>query len=62
MEKNGNALVVECHDDAGTMKADLTKDRQTMFNLMSNAAKGPSRINFPFWLGRPGRSVERGLA
>ena len=25
-------------------------------------AKGPSRINFPFWSGRPGRSAERGLA
>lgn len=25
-------------------------------------AKGPARINFPIWSGRPGRSVERGLA
>jgi signal transduction histidine kinase len=37
--KNGNVLVVECPDDVGTMHADLTKVRQTLFNLLSNAAK-----------------------
>ena len=39
VEKNGNALVVACPDDIGTMHADLTKVRQTLFNLLSNAAK-----------------------
>jgi GAF domain-containing protein len=39
MDKNGNTLVVECPDDAGRMHADLTKVRQTLFNLLSNAAK-----------------------
>jgi signal transduction histidine kinase len=39
VEKNGNSLVVACSDDAGTMHADLTKVRQTLFNLLSNAAK-----------------------
>jgi signal transduction histidine kinase len=39
MEKNGNALVVDCREDVGTMQADQTKVRQTLFNLLSNAAK-----------------------
>ena len=39
MEKNGNTLVVSCPDDAGMMHADLTKVRQALFNLLSNASK-----------------------
>src|SRR3954467_7018504 len=39
MDKNGNALAVECAEDVGAMHADLPKVRQTLFNLMSNAAK-----------------------
>ena len=40
VEKNANTLVVRCaDDDLGTMHADLTKVRQTLFNLLSNAAK-----------------------
>jgi signal transduction histidine kinase len=39
MDKNANALVVECPADMGTMQADQTKVRQTLFNLLSNAAK-----------------------
>jgi signal transduction histidine kinase len=39
VEKNGNTLVVECAADLGTMRADQTKVRQTLFNLLSNAAK-----------------------
>jgi GAF domain-containing protein len=39
MDKNGNTLVVSCPDDIGEMHADLTKVRQTLFNLLSNAAK-----------------------
>jgi len=37
--KNGNALIVSCADDLGTMHADQTKVRQALFNLLSNAAK-----------------------
>jgi len=37
--KNGNALVIECAPDLGLMRADVTKVRQTLFNLLSNAAK-----------------------
>ena len=37
--KNGNRLEVECPPDLGTMRADVTKVRQTLFNLLSNASK-----------------------
>jgi signal transduction histidine kinase len=39
VETNGNRLVVEADDDLGVMRADLTKVRQALFNLLSNAAK-----------------------
>jgi len=39
VDKSGNTLVVACPDDVGTMQADLTKVRQTLFNLLSNASK-----------------------
>ncbi len=38
-QKNANELVLELDGDLGTMHSDLTKVRQTMFNLLSNAAK-----------------------
>jgi signal transduction histidine kinase/DNA-binding response OmpR family regulator/ligand-binding sensor domain-containing protein len=37
--KNGNRLEVNCPPDIGRMRADLTKVRQTLFNLLSNACK-----------------------
>jgi signal transduction histidine kinase/DNA-binding response OmpR family regulator/ligand-binding sensor domain-containing protein len=37
--KNGNKLEVDCPADLGTMHADVTKVRQTLFNLLSNASK-----------------------
>jgi len=39
VEKRANALVVECPPDAGTLRADLTRTRQVLFNLLSNACK-----------------------
>jgi signal transduction histidine kinase len=39
VEQHGNTLVVEAEDDLGVMHADLTKVRQCLFNLLSNAAK-----------------------
>ncbi len=39
IEKNGNTLTVNIPPDSGRMRADLTKVRQTLFNLLSNAAK-----------------------
>jgi len=37
--KNGNAFELCCPEDIGTMRTDLTKLRQTLFNLLSNACK-----------------------
>jgi signal transduction histidine kinase/CheY-like chemotaxis protein len=39
VEKNGNHLQVHCPEDSGNMHTDLTKVRQVLFNLLSNAAK-----------------------
>jgi signal transduction histidine kinase len=39
VEKNANTLEVHRADDLGTMHTDLTKVRQSLFNLLSNAAK-----------------------
>jgi len=39
IDKNGNALEVNCPDGIVTVHADLTKVRQALFNLLSNAAK-----------------------
>jgi signal transduction histidine kinase/DNA-binding response OmpR family regulator len=39
IEKNGNTFDVRVADDLGTMHADLTKVRQVLLNLLSNAAK-----------------------
>jgi signal transduction histidine kinase/CheY-like chemotaxis protein len=39
VEKNGNSLEVHCPEDCGSMRSDLTKVRQILFNLLSNASK-----------------------
>ena len=38
-EKNRNTLQVQCASDLGTMQADLSKVRQALRNLLSNACK-----------------------
>ncbi|MFC1811065.1 response regulator [Thermodesulfobacteriota bacterium] len=37
--KNENTLKVLCEDDIGSLHADMTKVRQSLFNLISNACK-----------------------
>ncbi len=39
VEKNGNTVEVYCPDNLDTMHADMTKVRQVLLNLLSNAAK-----------------------
>ncbi len=39
IERRKNRLVVDCPPQQGSMMADLTKVRQSLFNLLSNAAK-----------------------
>ncbi len=38
-EQNNNTLEIECPDDIGEMVCDLTKVRQALLNLLSNACK-----------------------
>ncbi|MCA1684891.1 MAG: PAS domain S-box protein, partial [Planctomycetia bacterium] len=38
-EKNGNTLELRCVGDLGTIHADMTKTRQALLNLLSNASK-----------------------
>ena len=39
VEKNANRLEIRCPAEIGALHADLTKMRQTLFNLLSNACK-----------------------
>lgn len=39
INKNENELVVDCSENLGTVQSDITKIRQCLFNLLSNAAK-----------------------
>jgi PAS domain S-box-containing protein len=39
VEKNRNTLILEANTDLGTMHSDLTKVRQSLLNLLSNASK-----------------------
>ena len=43
VEKNANAFEVHCDESLGTMSADMTKLRQGLFNLLSNASKFTER-------------------
>jgi signal transduction histidine kinase/DNA-binding response OmpR family regulator len=38
-DKGGNRLEIRCADDVGSVYADVTKVRQAVFNLLSNACK-----------------------
>jgi PAS domain S-box-containing protein len=39
MKKNGNTLAMDCPQDIGSLQTDLTKLKQSIINLLSNAAK-----------------------
>ncbi|MEO8432383.1 MAG: ATP-binding protein [Acidobacteriota bacterium] len=39
VQNNGNRLEVRCPDDIGALREDMTKVRQVLLNLLSNAAK-----------------------
>jgi len=50
--KNANRLEVRCPDEVGPMRADLTKVRQALFNLLSNACKFTDRGTISLVVGR----------
>jgi signal transduction histidine kinase/DNA-binding response OmpR family regulator len=52
IDKNHNRLEIHCVDDLGTMHADLTKVRQNLFNLLSNASKFTKNGNVALYITR----------
>jgi signal transduction histidine kinase len=57
VEQQGNAFAVECDRDAGRMRADRTKLRQSVLNLLSNAAKFTQQGTVTLRVGRDGEWV-----
>ena len=55
IEKNANAIQVNCADGLGAMRADLTKVRQALFNLLSNACKFTERGTITLGVAREKR-------
>lgn len=58
VEKNSNQLKVVCTQDLGSMQADLTKVRQSLFNLLSNACKFTQQGTITLTVSR-GRDEEK---
>lgn len=56
--KNTNTFVVERGPNLGTMRADATKVRQTVFNLLSNAAKFTQNGTITLAISRDGDWLE----
>jgi PAS domain S-box-containing protein len=58
VEKNANTLEFHYADNLGSMVADLTKTRQTLFNLLSNACKFTENGKITLTVERKGRPEE----
>jgi signal transduction histidine kinase/DNA-binding response OmpR family regulator len=52
IEKNANTLKLHYADDLGQMRSDVTKLRQMLFNLLSNASKFTERGTIALQVGR----------
>ena len=62
VEKNANTLTVEYDNSLGSMRADLTKVRQSLFNLLSNACKFTKQgtVTLTVRRGRGGQEGQEG--
>ena len=56
VEKNGNALDVSCPPGLGAIRADMTKTRQALLNVLSNAAKFTEGGRVSLEAGREGEA------
>ncbi len=52
VEKNNNTLIVKVAPDCGSIRADLTKVRQALFNLLSNSSKFTEKGSITVTVGR----------
>ncbi|HVZ51337.1 MAG TPA: response regulator [Pseudolabrys sp.] len=63
VKKNDNVLVVECPADIGALRTDVTKLKQSLINLLSNAAKftkqGQVTLKLARETGADGRAMVR---
>ena len=57
VKKNGNRLTLEVTPGVGEMRADVTKVRQTLFNLLSNACKFTDQGMITVKVSRVGSNV-----
>jgi PAS domain S-box-containing protein len=53
IRKNNNRLVVDCPQDIGSLRTDLTKLKQSLINLLSNAAKFTKQGTVTLQVSRP---------
>ena len=53
IEQKENTLLIRCPDDIGSMRADVTKLRQSLFNLLSNASKFTEKGTIVLSVSRP---------
>lgn len=58
LTKRGNRLDLECGEGLGRMSADVTKVRQTLFNLLSNASKFTENGTVRFSVRTGGDQIE----
>jgi signal transduction histidine kinase len=60
--RNGNVLSVHADADLGTMRADQTKVRQALFNLLANACKFTERGRVSLTVAREGLTIAFAVA